>query len=97
MRNLQYAKLKTYFAIASVVKQKLMTQEQWDYVADKTMKIFLRGQEIASKNGLILVDTKYEFGKTKEGEIVLIDGNGIKSIKYDETKIERQEAIEGMK
>ena len=36
-------------------------------------KLFKKGSEIANKRGLILVDTKYEFGKTKEGEIVLID------------------------
>ncbi len=56
-----------------IVKQGLMTQEQWDYVADKTMKIFLRGQEIAVQHGLILVDTKYEFGYDEEGNIFLID------------------------
>ena len=50
-----------------------MTQEQWKYVADKTRKIFQRGQEIAAKNGLILVDTKYEFGYDEEGDIFLID------------------------
>ena len=56
-----------------IVKQVLMTQEQWDYVADKTKKIFQRGQDIAAKNGLILVDTKYEFGHDEEGNIYLID------------------------
>jgi len=56
-----------------VVKQGLMTGEQWNFVADKTMKLFLRGQEIAAKNGLILVDTKYEFGYDSEGNIFLID------------------------
>lgn len=56
-----------------IVKQGLMTQEKWDYVADKTKKIFQRGQEIAAKNGLILVDTKYEFGHDEEGNIYLID------------------------
>ena len=38
-----------------------------------TRALFARGTEIAAKRGLILVDTKYEFGKTKEGKIVLID------------------------
>ena len=38
-----------------------------------TRALFQRGTEIAAKRGLILVDTKYEFGKTKDGEIVLID------------------------
>ena len=40
---------------------------------DDTRKLFQRGTEIAAKRGLILVDTKYEFGKTEKGEIVLID------------------------
>jgi phosphoribosylaminoimidazole-succinocarboxamide synthase len=40
---------------------------------DYTRKLFNRGTEIAASRGLILVDTKYEFGKTKEGKIVLID------------------------
>ena len=46
-----------------------------DYVIleDYTRKLFQRGSEIAKSRGLILVDTKYEFGKTKDGEIVLID------------------------
>jgi len=38
-----------------------------------TRALFQRGTEIAASRGLILVDTKYEFGKTKNGEIVLID------------------------
>ena len=40
---------------------------------DYTRKLFQRGSEIAAARGLILVDTKYEFGKTKDGKIVLID------------------------
>ncbi len=56
-----------------IVENGLMTQEEWDYVSDKALKIFKRGQEIAAKNGLILVDTKYEFGKDKEGNILLAD------------------------
>ena len=56
-----------------IVKQQLMTQEQWDFVADKALKLFQRGTEIAEKNGLILVDTKYEFGHDEQGNIFLID------------------------
>lgn len=56
-----------------VVERNLMTQEQWDYVADKALKLFERGTEVAAKNGLILVDTKYEFGYDEEGNIYLID------------------------
>jgi len=55
------------------VKRGLMTQEQWDFVADKALKLFQRGQEIAAEHGLILVDTKYEFGYDETGEIYLID------------------------
>jgi phosphoribosylaminoimidazole-succinocarboxamide synthase len=50
-----------------------MTKEQWEKISDISLKLFKRGQEIALKNGLILVDTKYEFGITPEGEIMLVD------------------------
>ena len=56
-----------------IVKRGLMTQEQWDFIADKALKLFKRGTEISAKNGLILVDTKYEFGYDEEGNIFLID------------------------
>ncbi|MBN2127595.1 MAG: phosphoribosylaminoimidazolesuccinocarboxamide synthase [Candidatus Diapherotrites archaeon] len=56
-----------------IIEQGLMTQKQWNYVAEKTMALFLRGQEIAEKHGLILVDTKYEFGYDENNEIYLID------------------------
>ncbi len=55
------------------VKLGLMTQKQWDFVADKAFKLFERGTEIAAKNGLILVDTKYEFGYDEDGSIFLVD------------------------
>jgi fusion protein PurCD len=56
-----------------IVKRKLMTQEQWDYVADKALKLFKKGTRFTNKNGLILVDTKYEFGYDDRGKIYLID------------------------
>lgn len=56
-----------------IVKRNLMTQEQWDFIADKALKLFEKGAKIASKNGLILVDTKYEFGYDDKGNIFLID------------------------
>ena len=56
-----------------IVKQGLATQEQWDELERITRALFARGQEIALKGGLILVDTKYEFGIDEEGSIVLID------------------------
>ena len=56
-----------------VVEEGYMTQKLWDKVADIAVRLFLRGQEIALERGLILVDTKYEFGIDEKGEITLID------------------------
>lgn len=50
-----------------------LTQAQWDTIADASLKLYQRGVEICAKQGIILVDTKYEFGVTPGGEIVLID------------------------
>jgi phosphoribosylaminoimidazole-succinocarboxamide synthase len=51
----------------------IVTEEEYIVLEDYTRKLFQRGTEIAKKQGLILVDTKYEFGKTNDGRIVLID------------------------
>ena len=56
-----------------VVEEKFMEPKIWQKVCQIALKLFTRGQEIALKRGLILVDTKYEFGFTPEGEIMLID------------------------
>jgi phosphoribosylaminoimidazole-succinocarboxamide synthase len=56
-----------------ILKNKIVSEEDYLVLEDYTRKLFKRGTEIAAKRGLILVDTKYEFGKTKEGKIVLID------------------------
>jgi phosphoribosylaminoimidazole-succinocarboxamide synthase len=56
-----------------IVEEDLMTREQWDYVADRALTLFDRGTNIAKEHGLILVDTKYEFGYDEEGGIYLID------------------------
>ncbi|MCF6307375.1 MAG: phosphoribosylaminoimidazolesuccinocarboxamide synthase [Flavobacteriaceae bacterium] len=56
-----------------ILKKNIVSEEDYLVLEDYTRKLFQRGTEIASKRGLILVDTKYEFGKTKDGEIVLID------------------------
>jgi phosphoribosylaminoimidazole-succinocarboxamide synthase len=56
-----------------IVAQGLLTQAQWDELAEKSLAIFARGQELAAKQGLILVDTKYEFGLDEAGDIVLAD------------------------
>jgi len=56
-----------------IVSSGRMTKEEWDYCHDAALNLFKFGQETAIKNGLILVDTKYEFGKDAEGKILLID------------------------
>ncbi|MCT8341150.1 phosphoribosylaminoimidazolesuccinocarboxamide synthase [Flavobacteriaceae bacterium TK19130] len=56
-----------------ILKRGIVSEEDYAVLEDYTQKLFQRGTEIAAKRGLILVDTKYEFGKTKEGTIVLID------------------------
>ena len=57
----------------AILEQGIVTEEDYMVLEDYTRKLFQRGTEIAAKQGLILVDTKYEFGKTKDGKIVLID------------------------
>jgi len=56
-----------------IVAKGLLTQAQWDEVAAKSLALFARGREIAAKNGLILVDTKYEFGLDENGVMTLAD------------------------
>lgn len=55
-----------------IITQGLVSKEDYEIMEDYTRKIFARGQEIAAKQGLILVDTKYEFGK-RDGKVYLID------------------------
>ncbi len=56
-----------------ILKRGIVSKADYEVLETYTKALFQRGTEIAAKRGLILVDTKYEFGKTKEGEIVLID------------------------
>ena len=56
-----------------IVAEGLMTKELVDQVESVAKKLFLRGQEIALSHGLILVDTKYEFGLDEDGKLMLID------------------------
>lgn len=58
---------------ADILKRGIVSAEDYAVLEDYTYKLFQRGTEIAASRGLILVDTKYEFGKTKDGKIVLID------------------------
>lgn len=58
---------------AEIVEKGLLTQAQWDRLAHYSLALFARGQELAAQNGLILVDTKYEFGTDENGTIILAD------------------------
>jgi phosphoribosylaminoimidazole-succinocarboxamide synthase len=58
---------------AEVVQNGLLDSKTWEQVQTAALAIFKRGQEIADKAGLILVDTKYEFGIALDGSVVLID------------------------
>ncbi|WP_435166802.1 phosphoribosylaminoimidazolesuccinocarboxamide synthase [Falsirhodobacter sp. 1013] len=58
---------------AAIVAGGLLTQAQWDEVSAMALALFARGQTIASQRGLILVDTKYEFGLDDDGRILLAD------------------------
>ena len=55
-----------------IIKQGIVSEEDYNTIEDWTRKLFKRGQEIAAQKGLILVDTKYEFGK-RDGKCYLID------------------------
>jgi phosphoribosylaminoimidazole-succinocarboxamide synthase len=57
----------------AILSKGIVSEEDYTILEQYTRALFARGTEIAASKGLILVDTKYEFGKTKEGKIVLID------------------------
>ena len=57
----------------NILNKGIVSEKDYRILEDYTRKLFQRGSDIAQSRGLILVDTKYEFGKTKEGKIVLID------------------------
>mgnify|MGYP006060944551 FL=1 len=56
-----------------IISKAIVSKSDYEILEDYTLKLFERGSKIAKERGLILVDTKYEFGKTISGEIVLID------------------------
>ena len=58
---------------AAIIKNGIVSEKDYEQLEKYTRALFKRGTEIATERGLILVDTKYEFGKTKDGKIVLID------------------------
>jgi phosphoribosylaminoimidazole-succinocarboxamide synthase len=55
-----------------IIKRKIITEDEWKVIEDYALKLFERGKQIATKRGLILVDTKYEFGKIDD-TIYLMD------------------------
>jgi len=58
---------------AQIVEQGLLTADQWDEVSAISLSLYARGRELAATRGLILADTKYEFGVDADGRIVLAD------------------------
>ena len=56
-----------------IIERNILTKEDYDFLHQKSLELFERGSELANENGLILVDTKYEFGYDNFGNIVLID------------------------
>ena len=57
----------------SIIEQNIINKDDYEYLHEKSLELFKRGSDLASKNGLILVDTKYEFGYDSNGVITLID------------------------
>lgn len=57
----------------AILEQGIVSKEDYEVLEKYTRALYAKGSEIAASRGLILVDTKYEFGKTKDGKIVLID------------------------
>jgi phosphoribosylaminoimidazole-succinocarboxamide synthase len=58
---------------AEVVSKDILDAETWEQVQTAALAIFKRGRQLAQKAGLVLVDTKYEFGRAPDGRILLID------------------------
>lgn len=58
---------------AQILEEGLLTREQWDTVSRYALALFARGQALAAERGLILADTKYEFGTDADGTILLAD------------------------
>lgn len=84
----------------SILSNKIVSIDDYQMLEDYTRALYQRGSEIAAKRGLILVDTKYEFGKTKDGKIVLIDEIHTPDSSryfYSEGYQERQERAEEQK
>ena len=58
---------------SDILSQGLLTAAQWDEVSSAALALFARGQQMAAERGLILVDTKYEFGTDQNGKVLIAD------------------------
>ncbi|MGY4644290.1 phosphoribosylaminoimidazolesuccinocarboxamide synthase [Cellulomonas sp. URHB0016] len=58
---------------AEILQSQLVTTDQWHQLVSRSLALFARGQELAAEKGLILVDTKYEFGVDEDGQVVVAD------------------------
>lgn len=56
-----------------LINKGIVTKEQWNQIEETSLKLFQRGQQILKEKGIILVDTKYEFGTDENGNVTLID------------------------
>lgn len=63
----------TALTCEEIVSKGYLDQQTWQVVQEAALNLFQRGQTLAKNVGLTLVDTKYEFGRTKDGQILLID------------------------
>ena len=63
----------TPITAAQLLESKRVTPAQWDELTAKSLALFARGQQLAAEKGLILVDTKYEFGIDEHGKILVAD------------------------
>jgi phosphoribosylaminoimidazole-succinocarboxamide synthase len=84
----------------NILAKGIVSKEDYEVLEKYTRALFKKGTEIAAKRGLILVDTKYEFGKTKEGKILLIDEIHTPDSSryfYADGYKERQEKVEAQK
>lgn len=60
-------------SVEEIIKQGIVEEKLMRRIADTALKLFARGQELVAKNGLILVDTKYEFGILDDGSLIIAD------------------------
>ena len=58
---------------SDILSQGLLTADQWEEVSTAALALFARGQQIAAERGLIVVDTKYEFGTDHNGKVLIAD------------------------